>query len=423
MSRFLVYTTPAVGHTLPLVPGLVELQRRGHSVHVRALPTMVDMLREAGLDAAPVDPQVIEVPVTDYRASNETERLRSGQVDLMVRGRFNAPDLEAAIAEVRPDALLVDSIAYGALTTAERSGLPWAVIVPSVLPVPEPGIPPYGLGLRPMRNPLGRVRDAVLWRVVERMFARAMLPGLNELRAAAGLPPYRSPLELWSAPDAVITLTGPPLEYPRTAVPSNVHFVGAQPWDLPTERPAYLDEPGDPWVLVTCSTEYQGDEDLARTAVEALRDEPVRVLITLADAYDGATLPSAANVRVERFVPHGHVLPECAVVVCHGGMGVVSKTMGAGVPMVVVPFGRDQPEVARRVAEAGAGVVLPPKRLTADRLRAAVAEARALTAGARRAAAVMRETGGPASFADAAGGLVGDRDAEEDDRAPATVGA
>ena len=125
-------------------------------------------------------------------------------------------------------------------------------------------------------------------------------------------------------------------------------------------------------MLVTCSTEYQGDEELARVAVEALRDEPVRVLLTLADAYDEADLPAADNVRVERFVPHGHVLPHASAVVCHGGMGIVTKAASAGVPTVVVPFGRDQPEIARRVVESGAGVSLKPKALTPERLRDAV---------------------------------------------------
>jgi hypothetical protein len=66
---------------------------------------------------------------------------------------------------------------------------------------------------------------------------------------------------------------------------------------------------------VTCSTDYQADEQLALTAVEALRDEPVRVVLTLADAYDTVTLPPAPNVRVERFVPHGPVLERAAAVV------------------------------------------------------------------------------------------------------------
>lgn len=51
-------------------------------------------------------------------------------------------------------------------------------------------------------------------------------------------------------------------------------MVGFQTWDAPAEAPAYLSEPGDPWVLVTCLTDYQGDEDLARVAAEALRGEP-----------------------------------------------------------------------------------------------------------------------------------------------------
>src|SRR5690349_16650047 len=89
MSRFLVYATPAVGHTLPLVPGLLELQRRGHVVQVRALPALVATLREAGLDAQPVAREVVDVPVTDFQARTESERVAAGQVDLMKRGKHD----------------------------------------------------------------------------------------------------------------------------------------------------------------------------------------------------------------------------------------------------------------------------------------------------------------------------------------------
>jgi MGT family glycosyltransferase len=407
MTRFLIYTSPAAGHVFPLIPGLLELKRRGHQVHLRTGPDLLDTVRPAGLEASPVAPEVVGIEPTDFRARTDAARLHSGQTDLIKRGRYDGPDLADAIATFRPEVVLVDSIAYGALSTAEASGLPTGLLLPSVLPWPGRGIPPYGLGLKPGRGPLTRVRDAVLWKVVERMFAKAMLPGLNELRGELGLAPFRSPLDQYTAVDAVIVMTGEPLEYPRADQPRHFTFVGAQPWDPPTDRPAWLDEPGDPWVLVTCSTDYQGDEQLARVAVEALRDEPVRVLLTLADAYDGAGLSTAGNVRVERFVPHGHVLPECAVVVCHGGFGIVSKAMSAGVPTVVVPFGRDQPEIARRVTEARAGVSLAPKRLDPDRLRRAVAEARELAPSAQHAAGVLREHGGAGRFADAALSLAG----------------
>ena len=72
---------------------------------------------------------------------------------------------------VRLAAFLVDAIAYGAMIRAERMDIPSAIVFPSVVPLPGRGIPPYGLGMAPLRGPLGRVRDAVLWKVVERAFA------------------------------------------------------------------------------------------------------------------------------------------------------------------------------------------------------------------------------------------------------------
>jgi MGT family glycosyltransferase len=406
MSRYLAYVSPAVGHVLPLVPGLLELRARGHHVHVRTLPSLVDTLVEAGLDASPVAPEVLGVPVTDFRATSDTDRLAAGQVDLMERGRYDGPDLAEAVREQRPDALLVDVNSYGARTEAEASGIPTATLMPSVIPNSGRGIPPYGLGLKPMRGPIGLVRDRLVRAMVLRTFGKAMLPGLNALRAERGLAPFESPLRPFEPPYRVIALTSEPLEYPRSDLPDTISLVGTQPWDTPAERPAYLDEPGDPWVLVTCSTEYQGDEVLARTVVEALRDEPVRVLMTLADAYDEAGVVSEGNIRVERFVPHGHALSVASAVVCHGGMGIVTRAASAGVPMVVVPFGRDQPEVARRVVESGAGVLLKPKRMTAERLRASVRTALGMRDSAQDVARQLDPDGAPGRFADAAESLL-----------------
>jgi UDP:flavonoid glycosyltransferase YjiC (YdhE family) len=185
-----------------------------------------------------------------------------------------------------------------------------------------------------------------------------MMPRLNALRIEAGLPEVSDPIAQLRRPDRLLALTGAPLEYPRVDTPEHVRFVGAQSWDPPAEAPAWLLEAGDPWVLVTCSTEYQGDEQLAAAAIEGLRDEPVRVVVTLADAHGVGSLPVAPNARIERFVPHTPLLERAAAVVCHGGMGIVQKSVAAGVPIVAVPFGRDQPEVGRRIAESGAGVLV-----------------------------------------------------------------
>ena len=70
-------------------------------------------------------------------------------------------------------------------------------------------------------------------------------------------------------------------------------------------------------------------------------------------------------------------------------------------PVCVVPFGRDQLEIARRVEVAGAGSRLPAKRLRPDRLRAKVREAIRLRDGARRVQEAFAAAGGPPAAADA----------------------
>ena len=151
---------------------------------------------------------------------------------------------------------------------------------------------------------------------------------------------------------------------------------------------------------MTTSTDYQADTVLVRTALEALAGEPVHVVATL-PSDDPQSLRVPPNARVERFVPHSLVLDRAVCAITHGGMGGTQKALARGVPVVAVPFGRDQAEVARRVEVAGAGVRLTRRRLRADRLADAVRVARTRTAGADRVAEGYRRAGGARAAADA----------------------
>src|SRR5215218_7062371 len=123
MARFLAYTSPAAGHLFPLVPGLLALRDRGHDVRVLAPAEHLDAVRAAGVDAAELDPRVAAVEVRDYEAESDKDRLHKGVTDIMARGPFERADLERAIADYRPDVLLIDVNPYGAAVAAERSGL------------------------------------------------------------------------------------------------------------------------------------------------------------------------------------------------------------------------------------------------------------------------------------------------------------
>jgi UDP:flavonoid glycosyltransferase YjiC (YdhE family) len=159
-------------------------------------------------------------------------------------------------------------------------------------------------------------------------------------------------------------------------------------------------------VLVTCSTERQDDRALIQTSLDALPGAGYFVIATTGshdpDGFEGP----AEQTVLKRFLSHGSVLPRTAVVVCHGGMGITQRAIASGVPVVVVPFGRDQLEVARRVEHAGVGVRLARRRLTPKALTAAVRQAAALSENADRMAEHMAEAGGGRSAADAVEALM-----------------
>ena len=180
---------------------------------------------------------------------------------------------------------------------------------------------------------------------------------------------------------------------------ANVRFVGPLDWSPPQAPPDWLEDLADPLVLVTCSTERQRDRDLLATALKALPPAGMTVLGTSA-AHDPAGFDVPAGSRVVRFLPHSAALHRAVCVVCHGGMGITQKALAAGVPVVVVPFGRDQLETARRVEFAGAGVRLPTGRLTPARLAQAVREAIGRRAQAARIAAIFAAAGGAERAAD-----------------------
>jgi MGT family glycosyltransferase len=398
MARILAYQSPTEGHVFPSTGTLLELLRRGHEVHVRTLSSQVETLAALGLHAAPVDSRLEEIELEDWRERSQIEAMkrvvefydRTAEVDL--------PDMERALEEVQADALIIDIQSEGAAAVAEASGLPWAIYCPYPPPIPSVDAPPHGQGLKPARGPLGRLRDRALHAYGRRVL-KPHVAHRNGMRAKLGLPPLERYEDQWLAADRFIALTAEPYEYHRRDWPPSVRLVGPGTWDPPAEPPAWLAEETRPIVLVTASTAYQHDEKLIATALEAFAGEDVALVVTTA-ATDPAQFSPPPNARLEAFLPHGPIVERAACVVCHGGQGTTQKSLAAGVPVCVVPFCRDQFDVARRVEATDAGAWLHHKRLTPTRLRAKVQEAIGKRAGAQGVARGFEAAGGSSAAAD-----------------------
>lgn len=398
--KVLAYSSPAKGHAYPLTPIVATLAQRGHEVSVRTLPSEIGHLASLGVDAKPIAKAILESELDDWRASSPVGAIVAAMKVFVDRARHEVGDLDEALAEERPDVAVIDVNCWGAAIAAERWGGPWAMFAPYLLPLPSRDVPPFGLGLAPLKGPLGRARNGLVRAMVRPLAERHGKRPLNAMRAACGLAPLERFEDCIARAPLILALTAEGFEYRRSDWPPNVRLVGPVNWGPPQPKPPWLDEMPEPLVLVTCSTERQEDAALARAALAGLPAEGFTVLATTA-AHDPVAFAAPPPSRVVSFLAHEHALERAACVVCHGGMGIVQKALSAGVPLVVVPFGRDQLETARRVEVAKAGVRLSPRRLTPARLAGAVRTAIACRPGAQRVGELFAAAGGASAAAEA----------------------
>ncbi|MFD1524600.1 glycosyltransferase [Pseudonocardia yunnanensis] len=356
--------------------------------------------RDLGFATEAVDPRIEDTPLDDWKFANPKAALQRAFDVFAQRAEYEVDDLRKTIADVSPDVLIVDANCWGAAAVAEASGLPWASFYAFLPFLRSRGVPPWGPGLRPWPGFVGRARDALVRPMVSGAFDKAILGPLNRIRTQVGVSPVSSADEFVLRPPLKLVATAQPFDYPHPDWDDSIQMIGACAFDpAPEAVPEWLAAIDRPIVLVTTSSERRGDTDEALLALTALADEPVHVVATFpAGLPAGITAP--ANATVCEFVPHSVVLDRAACAITHGGMGTTQKALVRGVPVCVVPQGRDQFEVARRVEVARCGTRLPAKDLTVTRLRDKVRQAMAMTEGVRRVAAGFAATGGVVHGAD-----------------------
>jgi UDP:flavonoid glycosyltransferase YjiC (YdhE family) len=192
---------------------------------------------------------------------------------------------------------------------------------------------------------------------------------LNATRAEVGLPPVDE-LHGGISTDLAIVATFPQLEYPRRW-PANVHVTGPMEFEIPHPE-IELPEGDEPLVLVAPSTAQDQDLRLIRVALEALAEEPVRVVATMNRLLPGEPKPEApGNAVVVDWLSYSQVMPRADLVVTHGGHGTVCRALGAGTPVLCCPAVGDMTENGARVAWVGAGLMLPWRLTRPVAMRAA----------------------------------------------------
>lgn len=355
-KRFLVGAFGDAGHAFPAIALARALRDRGHEVVVETWEHWREAVEGEGLGFTAAQ---------EYKTFPPPPPDRSEGPSAADAARALVPLME----EMRPDAVVSDILTQAPALAAEMVGLRRVTLIPHVYPVHEPGLPFFAVGAQPARTPVGRA----LWRAAEPVLTAGLRRGrreLNETRAAVGLPPLDE-LHGGLSSDLVLVGTFPQLEYPRRW-PAHTHVVGAMTFEL--EHPdVEIPEGDEPLVVVAPSTAQDPEGRLVRMALEALADEPVRVLATTNRRDRDEPLPPAPpNATVVDWLSYSQVMPLADLVICHGGHGTVCRALGAGVPVLCCPAVGDMAENGARVQWAGVGLMLPWRLTAATSVRTVV---------------------------------------------------
>ncbi|MEF3403881.1 glycosyltransferase [Agromyces sp. CCNWLW203] len=390
MVEVMIAVMPFHGHVAPLAAVAEAFVADGHGVRVYTGAAHADRFAAVGArvvtwsSAPDFDEHDLPATFPELQGRKGPRQMLTNVEQLFVRtGADQAADLTRAFAEQAWDVIVADGLSIGAHFASELTATPWVTVSIVPLTIPSRDLPPPILGLPPARGIAGRLRDRAL-RSLTRVVSRGIQRAYAEDRARAGLPPDALSLEqAFISPHLVCASGVPELEYPRSDLGTQVVFVGelTRPHTNDAGLPPWwpdVESSADPVVHVTQGTLNVDPHDLIEPSFTALGRQRL-LLVAATGQADAAGLPFRAppNARVARFVPYDALLPHVDVMVTNGGWGGVLAALARGIPLIVAGGDLDKPEIAARVAWAGAGV----------NLRTGTPSARAILRAWRRVAA------------------------------------
>jgi MGT family glycosyltransferase len=356
-----------------------KLQARGHEVIFFGIPDAEPAVREAGLAFHPVCQK--QYPPGELARQLHQLSLLSGteavQYTVHVLAEFCRAALEdgpGAFRELRADALVLDPVSRGFDLVAMHMGIPY-VHVSNALHADYSGYTPlffYDWPHETGPEAFARNRQGV--EAFLKIAAR-LTEVQREYAEQVGLKldwddPTRSMSKL-----AWLTQTPKEFDFPGDHWPEHFHHTGPLhdgfgrvPAEFPWERLT-----GESLVYASMGTLQNGAEEVFRKIVEGAAASGRQIVLSIGRNLKQEQIGAVpANTIVVAHAPQIEILKRAALCITHAGLNTALESLAQGVPMVAIPVTNDQPGVAARIAFVRAGVVVPLKELTVEKLRAAV---------------------------------------------------
>ncbi|MEM8873447.1 MAG: glycosyltransferase [Planctomycetota bacterium] len=413
--RFLIATFGSHGDVHPFVGLAQTLQSRGHSATLVTATPFVELAREAGVDAVGVG---TDEDFHKFTADPDVWHPRRGGLLVLRAVLDTLPDTYEAVEQRigAADVVVASTLALGAKQAAEQHGIPCASVhlQPTVLwsvhaPPRLPGVP--AIVNRMPRFVLERFYDGADKMVLDPKIA----PELNDFRAGIGLPPVARVMSKYVHEGALSLGMWPDwFAPPQADWPTNAKLAGFPLYDekdvtpMPEHLREWIDD-DDPPIAFTPGSAMRHGRRFFDVAVRACQKAGVRGLLLTRHAENVADDLPPGMLHVP-YAPFSQLLPRCAALVHHGGIGTMSQALAAGIPQLVMPMAHDQFDNAERIARLGVGEWtsvrrfrpgrvgrLLPRVITKQPAASALAERLAGVDGLTRAAELLEAIAQPAT--------------------------
>lgn len=386
--KILIASLPMDGHFGFLTGLAVYLQRRGHEVAWYTGRSYAEKLGALGVRHLPFT-HALEI-TSDNLTEHYPEYARLGngpkaiafalEKVFFVNLEAHLHDILELRADFDFDALVFDAAFYAGRLVAEKSGAGAYPVWPAPTPAPvSKTAPPPFFGLQPMRGPFGRVRDAV----VSRLLASSAKGGMrlwNELRAREGLAPWSGNLfDIHNETSTAMFMVGcPGMDFPRDDWPQHLEFVGplvAHRSSSPSTLSPGLEEriaahEGHVVVVSQGTVDNRDPDKLFIPALEALAGTRHLVVVTTGGRHTEmlrARFPQA-NAVIEDWIDYGALMPHAGLFITSGGYGSVMQALVSRVPLLLAGKREGKEDICARMDYRGLGLSLCTERPTAAQI-------------------------------------------------------
>lgn len=364
--RIVLATLGSLGDLFPMLSVALALRARGHEAVMAAAPCYAARITALGLTFRPLRPDFPPEVMTRVFA----DPFRSGKHLLAEHVFPAARETYADLLEAAQgaDAILAGEAVYVAPLVAEKLGLPWANVMLSpltMLSAQDPSVLTWFPAAYHLRH-LGTWPQRAIMRFMRRM-TNAWAKPVFALQRELGAAPRDIVFSDKFSPHLVLALFpaafGPlQQDWPAASVQTGFpYFAQEASPDTAARLSAFLAAGPAPVVFTLGSTVVNVAEDFYQVAADTAVALGRRAILLI-----GKNPPPNApadQVLSLDFVPHGAVFPHAAAVVQHGGVGGCAEAVRAGVPVLTIPVGLDQPDNAERMRRMGVGKVLAYTRV------------------------------------------------------------